>query len=506
MKGPHTGNITTYHRKNNREIGEPTQALCIHAHFYQPPREDPLTGLIPNEQGAAPYANWNERIHAECYRPNAELGNFEHISFNVGPTLFQWMQTYDPVTYHRIIAQDRDNLLRFGVGNAIAQPYNHTILPLATREDKITQVTWGIADFEHRFGRKPQGMWLPETAVDLETLEVLAEKGLEFTILAPWQAGEADLDPTMTYRVELPSGRGIGVFFYHAELSAGVSFDQRRTSNAYKFVYDDLIRKFDPHKTRNGRQQLLTIATDGELYGHHQIFRDWFLAYLVHGAADRGGLQLTTPARWLRKHPPERTVSIKEGSSWSCHHGVARWSDRCDCTPQSGDWKGHLRQAFDCLAGTLDDLYSGVLLSLGLHPWELRDRYVQVILGVLSAEDLITQFAMRQVPAAELIQVKLLLEAQYQRQRMYTSCGWFFEHFDRIEPQNNVAYAAQAVWLTRQAMGVDLAPQTISDLSKVASRRSGLRGDQVFKRHLQRCLVGDGRAAGICGKTGDRLG
>jgi alpha-amylase/alpha-mannosidase (GH57 family) len=188
------------------------RSLCIHGHFYQPPREDPITGLIPQEVGAAPYQNWNERIHAECYRPNAELGNFERMSFNIGPTLFRWMESHDPDTYHRILAQDRANLERNGVGNAMAQAYNHTILPLATLADKRTQIKWGIADFTHRFGRKPEGLWLPETAADLETLTVLAEQDIQFTILAPWQGDLDPLDTSEPYRVALPDGRSIAVF------------------------------------------------------------------------------------------------------------------------------------------------------------------------------------------------------------------------------------------------------------------------------------------------------
>ena len=216
------------------------RALAIHGHFYQPPREDPLTGAIPNEFGAAPFGNWNERIHAECYRPNAELGNFERISFNVGPTLSSWMAGYDRSTYGAIVEQDRATVREFGVGNAIAQAYNHTILPLQSREDKVTQVAWGIADFEHHFGRKPQGLWLAETAVNTETLVVLADAGIEFTILAPWQADAPDVDTTEPYRVSLPGGRSITAFFYDRDLSGRVSFDPVMTSNADAFALHDL--------------------------------------------------------------------------------------------------------------------------------------------------------------------------------------------------------------------------------------------------------------------------
>jgi alpha-amylase/alpha-mannosidase (GH57 family) len=225
-----------------------TRALCIHGHFYQPPREDPLTGAVPEEIGAAPYRNWNERIHAECYRANAELGNFERISFNVGPTLFDWMAQHDPDTSRKIVEQDRANVRQFGVGNAIAQAYNHAIMPLATSADKRTQVAWGIADFTHRFGRKPQGMWLPETAVDIETLTIMAEQGITFTLLAPWQADAESIDPTEPYLVRLPGGRSIAVFFYHQGLSGRVSFDPALTSNADAFAFHDLPWQYHTEK------------------------------------------------------------------------------------------------------------------------------------------------------------------------------------------------------------------------------------------------------------------
>jgi alpha-amylase/alpha-mannosidase (GH57 family) len=327
-----------------------TRALCVHGHFYQPPREDPLTGLIPSESGASPYQNWNERIHAECYRPNAELGNFERISFNIGPTLYSWMQNYDRETCRLIVAQDRSNLRRFGVGNAIAQAYNHTILPLASRADKITQIAWGIADFEHRFGRKPQGMWLPETAIDLETLTILVEHGIEFTILAPWQADCDHLDPTEPYRVALPGGKSITVFFYHRELSTAVSFNPALTTNADAFAQNEISNRYWAEKIERGEPQILLIASDGELYGHHQQFRDRFLAHLVNGASSHLGIDLTYPALWLKTHPPRRMISLREKTSWSCHHGVLRWMGECGCTPGDGRWKAYLRQSLNRLA------------------------------------------------------------------------------------------------------------------------------------------------------------
>jgi hypothetical protein len=474
----------TIKRKHHGE--EITRALCIHGHFYQPAREDPLTGVIPVESGAAPFTNWNERVHEECYRPNAELGNFERISFNVGPTLMRWMEFYDPVTYQRILAQDRINLQYYGVGNAMAQPYHHTILPLATRQDKITEVAWGIADFEHRFARLPTGMWLPETAVDLESLEVMAEQGIEFTILAPWQAKTDRLDPTEPYWVELPSGRRIAVFFYQGALSGGVSFDQSLTSNAHEFALNNLSDYFQAEKEKQGEDQMLLIASDGELYGHHQAFRDWFLAYLVNGAGARAGIRLTFPALWLRDHAPQREIEIREFTSWSCHHGIARWMEDCDCIPTKGDWKAHLRLAFDHLAEIMDNLFQEAVQPYGIDPWGLRDRYIQVILGRRSVADLVSEMARITHPNGQTERISLLLEAQRERQRMYTSCGFFFEDFDRIEPQMGVASAAQAVWLLQKATGIDLQPDVIGDLAKVASQRSEVRGDQVFERFIRR--------------------
>jgi alpha-amylase/alpha-mannosidase (GH57 family) len=458
--------------------------FSVHAHFYQPPREDPITGLVPDEAGAAPYKNWNERIQAECYKPNAEKGNFERISFNVGPTLFEWMAVHDPSTAAKIIEQDRANVRRHGVGNAIAQAYNHTILPLASYEDKVTQVAWGIADFEHRFGRKPQGMWLPETAADLETLSVLANHGIAFTILAPWQADSRSLDPLQPYKVALPEGRTITVFFYHADLSSRISFDQGATSNADFFVnvllknYFSSDRPYDP--------QFLLMASDGELYGHHQTFRDLFLSHLVNGASTHAGLQRSYPALWLKRFNPQQFMSIRSKTSWSCHHGVLRWMGDCGCLVEDGVWKYYLRRAFDKLATQLNRVYLEAASPLVDDPWELRSRYIQVVLGAEAVDDLIHRSSKKDLTQDEVQKLSLLLRAQYERQRMFTSCGWYFEDFSRIEPRNNVAYAAQAVRLTRQASGIDLAPKVMADLKRVVSHNSGLSGDVLFRRQLQR--------------------
>jgi hypothetical protein len=463
-----------------------THYFSVHAHFYQPPREDPLTGKIPREVGASPFQNWNEKIHAECYRPNAELRNFEQISFNLGPTLGAWMESHDPTTCRRIVEQDLINYRRYGVGNAMGQAYNHTILPLANYSDKVTQVRWGIADFEYRFGRKPLGMWLPETAADTETLDVLAQNGIQYTILAPWQADQTDLDVTEPYSVFLLDQRQITVFFYQSELSSRVSFDAGATMNADTFAQQFLLSQFKYVKTRRGEPQIVLMASDGELYGHHQFLRDRFLARLVDGATSQLGVRPTYPGLWLKDHPPRQSITIREKTSWSCHHGVVRWMGKCDCVSGNSDWKTLMRTAFDQLADELDGLYLDVVSPFIANPWELRNRYIHVLLGQMTTEDLVGEMAGKALTSQQIHRVHLMLEAQRERQRMYTSCGWFFEDFDRIEPGNNVAYAAQATLLARQATGVDLEALLLPDLVQVKSERSNLSADRVFQRHLQK--------------------
>ncbi len=450
-----------------------------------------MSGLIPQEYGAKPYRNWNERIHAECYRPNAQLGNFEKISFNIGPTLHSWMRRYDPTASRLIVGQDQANVRLHGVGNAMAQAYNHTILPLATLEDKVTQVVWGMADFEQQFGHKPLGMWLPETAVDLETLNILAEHGIEYTILAPWQAECEDLDVTQPYRVALSAGKSITVFFYHQGLSTGVSFNPWLTINADEFVRNTVLPSFSCEKTQRGEPQLILIASDGELYGHHQHSRERFLAHLVNGASSSAGLEKSYPALWLKENPPRHWISIREDTSWSCHHGVERWRGDCGCTPGDGRWKGYLRQAFNRLAYQIDKIYTETLDSYHIDPWKIRNAYIHSLLGQVRSDELIFQHAGRRLQPDQLTKIRLLLEAQHERQRMFTSCGWFFDDFSRIEPRNNVAYAAQAIRLTARSSGVDLSGQLMADLHYVASHRSKLRGDKVLQREMQKTLPVD---------------
>jgi alpha-amylase/alpha-mannosidase (GH57 family) len=455
------------------------KGFSVHTHFYQPPREDPLTGEIPKEHGADPYKNFNEKIHNECYRPNADLGNFKGISFNLGPTLDTWIAANDPLTLERIVEADRENVAKHGVGNAMAQSFNHTILPLASYHDKITQVKWGIASFENRFGRRPQGMWLPEAAVDKETLEVLADNHIGFVILAPWQAAH-NVDVTHPYLVEA-GNRSINVFFYHAELSGRTSFDREMTTNADVYAKHRLAPVFHGEKP-----QFVVIASDGELYGHHQELRQYFLARLYNGASDNTGLTPSFPALWLKNHPATQIAEIKEKSSWSCPpHGVERWNSGCSCTPGDSSWKYSLRKGLDSVGDMLNEVYEDYLRSNfpGTDPLELRNDYVRVILGKASA----SEFTREQIGAVDA-NVETLLKSQDYRQKMFTSCGWFFEDFDRIEPANNIRYCSQAVVLASGATGTDLVPAARQYLEQVVSPRTGLRATEVFDRHIHNYL------------------
>jgi len=461
------------------------RALCIHGHFYQPPRQDVLTGIIPRESGTTPYQNWNEKIHAECYLPNARLGNFTRMSFNIGPTLFQWMEEFDPETYRQIIIQDQVNLQRFGVGNAMAQPYNHTILPLANENDKQTQITWGIADYVHRFGHQPAGMWLPEAAVDQESMRIMADHGIQYTILAPWQAKSAGIDVRKPYQVDLGDGKHLTVFFYHMELSTRVSFDPASTSNADLFVANHITPNF-LNGPAGGDPQILLIASDGELYGHHQPFRDKFLERMLDGSSTSRDIDVVFPGLYLQQFPVTHACQIHDQTSWSCHHGVDRWKTDCGCTPNSS-WKKPLREGLNQIADMLDSAYEKYISGLSGDPWKARNEYIQVMLNQKSW----TEFAGETFPAsvnkAELKRLNLLMQAQIARQWMFTSCGWFFDEFDRIEPRNNVSYAAQAVYLTEQASGIQLMEQSLRSLETVQSNRTGLSGTTVFASTYQKC-------------------
>lgn len=458
--------------------------LCVYGHFYQPPREDPFTGKVPQEPGAAPYANFNEKITAECYRPNAEAGNFEYVSFDLGPTLAVWMEQYAPDTYARIIAADQRSVRRTGHGSALAQAYNHTILPLATARDKRTQVVWGVTDFQHRYGHAPEGMWLAETAVDLDSLEALVEAGITYTVLAPWQAAEG-VDPTEPYWVRLPSGRRIAVFFYNAPLSGGVSFNWDMTSNADSFAASYLPHHLNGLKEQHGEAQLITVATDGELYGHHQPWRDKFLSHLVRYGAPAYGFEVCTLGAYLAHFPPKREARLNTPSSWSCHHGVLRWGDGCGCTEGNTSWKPALRRALNCLSERGDILFEKSLASMVEDPWAARNDYLVLRSGWMEPETFWARHG-RHGRAPHNIEAErralMLLEAQYYQQCMYTSCGFFFEDLDRIEPRNDIAFARRAISLYWQATQADLQPEFLPLLAQARSWRRGSTGADLYQQ------------------------
>ena len=460
----------------------PGQAfLCLHGHFYQPPRENPFTNQIPPEPAATPFANFNEKITVECYAPNAEAGNFDALNFDLGPTLAAWLEKAHPEVLKRIVEADRRHVARYGVGNAMAQAYNHTILPLATTRDKQTQITWGLSDFRHRYGREATGMWLAETAVDLETLDILAQHGITYTVLAPWQAA-SPIDPSEPYRVRLFGGRSITVFFYNAPLSGGVSFDWNTTSNADLFAANYLPGQLQESKREAGQPQLILIATDGELYGHHRPWRDKFLSHLINFGAPAYGFEVCTLERYMRMFPATREAELRLPSAWSCSHGIARWDIGCECTEGDSSWKGALRRALHNLAAHGDHLFETSAARTLLDPWAARDAYLPVHNGWETAESFWARFGRKDCPPDEIERTLQLLEAQYYQQYSFTSCGFFFEDLDRIEPRNNIAFARRAISLYWQALGVDLQRDFLRDLTAAKSWRSSLTGADIYRQ------------------------
>ncbi len=475
---------------DQEKLGEPNPDLkpgpaylCLHGHFYQPPRENPFTGEIPIEAAATPFANFNEKITEECYRPNAEAGNFDAINYDLGPTLAAWLEVKHPDVYRLIIDADRKHRTRYGVGNAMAQAYNHTILPLATTRDKRTQILWGLSDFRHRYEREATGMWLAETAVDMESLDLLAQNGITYTVLAPWQAATA-IDPSEPYLVPLPGGRSITVFFFNAPLSGGVSFDWGMTENADLFAASYLPEHIVQSKRDAGEAQLILIATDGELYGHHKTWRDKFLMHLIQIGASDYGFEICTLERYMRMYPPTREARLRVPSAWSCGHGVARWDTGCECTEGDSSWKGHLNLALRHLAEKGDQLFDRYASETLSDPWAARDAYLPVRNGWETPERFWAQHGKYQLPPTDpLVQRTLrLLEAQYYQQCSFTSCGCFFEDLDRIEPRNNIAFARRAISLVWQALGIDLQPDFVHELSAVKSGHVSLTGADIYRQ------------------------
>lgn len=473
--------------------------ICIHGHFYQPPRENPWLNKVEYQESAFPYHDWNERINDECYDPNATsrilnnagkvtdiYDNYARMSFNFGPTLLEWMEIEAPDTYQAILESDKSGCEKFGGhGPAMAQVYNHLIMPLANERDKQTQVIWGIADFKHRFGRDPEGMWLSETAVNTDSLEVLAEHGILFTILSPYQAkafrkiGEgqwqdatnARIDPRRPYICKLPSGKSIALFFYDGPASQGVAFEGL-LNDGQKFA-DRLIGAF---RGVDQGPQLVHIATDGESYGHHHKKGDMALSYCLHFLENNFDMELTVYGQYLEMYPPEYEAQIVENSSWSCVHGVERWRSDCGCnTGAHPEWnqkyRKPLRDTFDWIRDTLDLLYEKEMKAYAEDPWDIRNAYIEVILD--RSEENVADFLLRRfgdkLSAKDEVKVLELLEMQYHTLLMYTSCGWFFDEVTGIEPMQDVFYASRVVQLAELISGEDYEKEFVEHLKTIPS-------------------------------------
>lgn len=482
--------------------------VCIHGHFYQPPRENAWLEVIEVQDSAHPYHDWNERITAECYEPNATsrildesriikniVNNYARISFNFGPTLLSWMEVYAPETYEAILEADKQSLLNFGGhGSAVAQVYNHIIMPLANARDKETQIRWGIRDFEYRFKRKPEGMWLAETAVDTETLEVLAENNIKFTILAPRQAKavrkiggtewtavhDRTVNTTKAYRCNLPSGKSIVVFFYEGDLSQGIAFNG--LLNDGKRFAERLISTFN--KEDKG-PQLVHVATDGETYGHHHKHGEMALAFCLDDIQKGKEATLTNYAQFLELCPPEEEAQIVEDSSWSCVHGVERWRENCGCNSGKPGyhqlWRKPLRDALDWLRDSVEIIFVQEGGKVVTDPWKARNGYINIVLK-RSDEHIENFLKDHALPDASANRILRIMEMQRHAMLMYTSCGWFFDEISGIETTQVMQYACRVIQLADQIGNVNLEAEFIKRLEEAPSNVTAYQtGALVYK-------------------------
>ncbi len=464
--------------------------LVVHAHFYQPLRVDPFTGRVPPDASASPFRDWNARITDECYRPIAELRTAAHISWNMGPTLTGYLAGEAPDVLAGFAASDRE-----GGGTGIAQAFHHAILPLAAAHDRRTEVLWGMRDFEVRFGRRPRAMWLPETAVDLATLRVLADAGIEATILAPWQADVPAVDTRHPYRVDVGDGKHVTVALYDGDVSGAVSFDSAATADADRFARERIEpRLAGAHwsEAAGDAPPVVIVASDGELYGHHQSFRDLFLERLVapeQETSDRGFdvVDLVTAVAEPDGHPhPE--IRIRERTSWSCHHGVLRWFAECPDVPD-GRWKAPLRQALDRLAGAIDAVtvaVAGGLPGMGAPGvvWAARDGYVDVVIGAVEPDAFAAEHLGLGSSAEDRRRLLELLEAQRWRLAMFASDGWFWDDPERPETRQVLRSAARAARLIDGIAGTSLEAGLVADLAALRSPSMEIDGATIYRRAL----------------------
>jgi alpha-amylase/alpha-mannosidase (GH57 family) len=492
-------------------------SLIIHGHFYQPPRENPWTGVIDRERGAQPFHDWNERIHAECYLPNSaarivvdskelSINNYEHLNFDFGPTLLSWLAQSHPETYKRILAADGASVRRnHGHGNAIAQAYNHAILPLCNERDRLTQVRWGAADFRYRFGREAESMWLPETACNDDVMGVLIDAGLKYVILAPqqalrvragnqqeWQSVSSEtIDTSIAYRYlhRDGSGRSLAVFFYDPQLAHAVAFEHALASSS------SLVEGFARRAV--GAGSMVNVATDGETYGHHHKFGELCLAYAIALDAPARGFSLVNYGWQLEHFPPQIEVEISngpngEGSSWSCVHGVGRWQRDCGChTGGSANWNQAwrlpLRKALDYLRDRAGEMFEETRVELFTDPWAARDAAIALVLDPsYSRERFLADYAPRPLQRDEQQRALLQLELQRNALLMYTSCGWFFSDISGIEPIQILKYACRAIELMNELGDGGVRAPFLEILAEAQSNRPELgNGADIYRRLVE---------------------
>ncbi|HSD62486.1 MAG TPA: DUF3536 domain-containing protein [Ignavibacteriaceae bacterium] len=493
--------------------------ICIHGHFYQPPRENPWLEEIEVQDSAYPYRDWNERINAECYNPNTAsrilgdnknvidiVNNYSRISFNFGPTLLSWLEEQAADVYAKILEADKLSSVKFsGHGSAIAQIYNHLIMPLANDRDKRTQIIWGIEDFRERFEREPEGMWLSETAVNLRTLELLAEYGIKFTILAPSQAksikrfdeeewndvSKGTIDPKRAYLCRLPSGNSINLFFYDGPISQELAFGNLLDNGSN--LFNRLVETF----RSDDEIQLAHIATDGETYGHHQRHGDMALAYFLNLVEERGDVELTNYGEFLEKSPPEWEVQIIENTSWSCIHGIERWKSDCGCnsgmhSEWNQKWRQPLRECLDWLRDRMIGIYEGEAAKYFTDVWKLRDNYIKIILQ-RSPENIravLAENGIKNISDGEMIRLLKLLELQRHSMLMYTSCGWFFDEISGLETVQVIQYAARAIQLANELTGINPEDEFIDKLRSAPSNISEIgNGAEVYRKNVKPAIV-----------------
>jgi alpha-amylase/alpha-mannosidase (GH57 family) len=511
--------------------------ICIHGHFYQPPRENPWLEAVETQDSAAPYHDWNERVTAECYAPNGAarivnaenriiriLNNYGRMSFNFGPTLLSWLEVNAQRVYRMILDADANSRKRFGGhGSAMAQVYNHVILPLASTRDRITQIRWGIADFERRFQRKPEGMWLPETAVDTESLELLAAEGMRFVVLAPHQCArirslkddaavqltfenadhpentwtetpDASVDTTRPYLVRLKDDRSIAVFFYDGPRSRSIAFEG--LLNDGEVFARRLLEGFSEN---SNRAQLVHVATDGESYGHHHRYGEMALAWALKWIEGEGHAQLTNYGQFLEKFPPEYEAQIEENTSWSCSHGIERWRSNCGCNSGghpgwSQQWRAPLRAALDGVRDGIAPLVRALGAELFRDVDAARNAYVDVVLDRDGMNAFLAGHAARELSLAERVAALQLMELERNAMLMYTSCGWFFDEISGIETVQIIAYASRALHLATRLFGKEGELLEADFVAMLEEAKSNLasegNGAQIYRRRVQCERVG----------------